>query len=177
MDAPQPAIQDLFVTRIYRADAMAPAQLNGDIEALAMTLAQDDAAGLKWCETHGYPGYTSFASLNDLPWRFAKFARLVKLIDRHCLAYAKSLHWDLRGMRPVCDSLWVNVMPEGGSHTSHLHPNSVISGTYYVTVPEGAGPVVVPAGVSTSVPNRPAQARGRILGLRTRERRCVLSSD
>lgn len=45
-------------------------------------------------------------------------------------------------MRPVCDSLWVNVMPEGGSHTSHIHPNSVISGTYYVTVPAGAGPIV-----------------------------------
>ena len=38
--------------------------------------------------------------------------------------------------------MWVNVMPEGGSHTSHIHPNSVISGTYYVAVPEGAGPIV-----------------------------------
>ena len=42
----------------------------------------------------------------------------------------------------MCNSLWVNVMPEGGSHTSHIHPNSVISGTYYVAVPEGAGPIV-----------------------------------
>ena len=33
-------------------------------------------------------------------------------------------------------------MPEGGSHTSHIHRNSVISGTYYVSVPEGAGPIV-----------------------------------
>jgi uncharacterized protein (TIGR02466 family) len=48
----------------------------------------------------------------------------------------------MRGLRPVCDSLWVNVMAEGGSHTSHLHPNSVLSGTYYVAVPQGAGPIV-----------------------------------
>lgn len=96
----------------------------------------------KWCETHGYPGYTSYASLNDLPWRFPEFASLVKIIDKHALAFAKTLHWDLRGTKPVCDSLWVNVMPEGGSHTSHIHPNSVISGTYYVSVPQGAGPIV-----------------------------------
>ncbi len=128
---------DLFVTRIYRADAIAPVKLNHDIETVCLSLAVDDGAGLRWCEKHGYPGYTSYASLNDLPWRFPEFERLVKIIDRHCLAYAKSLHWDLRGTKPQVDSLWVNVMPEGGSHTSHIHPNSVISGTYYVAVPEG----------------------------------------
>ncbi len=133
---------DLFVTRLYRADRMAPQKLTNAIEALCMSLAVDDTAGLKWCEKHGYPGYTSYASLNDLPWRFPEFARLVKLIDKHCLAYAKELHWDLRGTRPQVDSLWVNVMPEGGSHTSHIHPNSVISGTFYVAVPPGAGPIV-----------------------------------
>lgn len=133
---------DLFVTRIYRADKAGSLKLNGELEVAALSLAADDAAGRRWCEKHGYPGYTSYSSLNDLPWRMPEFACLVKMIDRHALAYARSLHWDLRGNRPICDSLWVNVMPEGGSHTSHIHPNSVISGTYYVAVPEGAGPIV-----------------------------------
>ncbi len=66
----------------------------------------------------------------------------VSIIDKHAAAFAKSLHWDIKGGKPVCDSLWVNVMAEGGSHTSHIHPNAVISGTYYVAVPEGAGPIV-----------------------------------
>ncbi len=140
--APQPSIHDLFVTRIYRAEKIVSAKLNNAVEALSMSLAVDDAAGLKWCEKHGYPGYTSYASLNDLPWRFPEFARLVKAIDKHCLAYAKVLRWDLRCTKPRVDSLWVNVMAEGGSHTSHIHPNSVISGTYYVAVPQGAGPIV-----------------------------------
>ena len=133
---------DLFVTRIYRADDAGSLKLNGELEVAALGLAANDAAGQRWCEKHGYPGYTSYSSLNDLPWRIPEFARLVKVIDRHALAYAKSLHWDLRGNRPICDTLWVNVMPEGGSHTSHIHPNAVISGTYYVAVPEGAGPIV-----------------------------------
>ncbi len=28
---------------------------------------------------------------------------------------------------------------KGGAHAAHLHPHSVLSGTYYVSVPEGAG--------------------------------------
>ena len=134
--------QDLFVTRIYRSEIAGAARLNREVEAVARSLSVDDRAGQRWCEKHGYPGYTSYASLNDLPWRFPEFVRLAKVIDRHALRFAKSLYWDMRGNRPVCDSLWVNVLPEGGSHTSHIHPNSVISGTYYVAVPEGAGPIV-----------------------------------
>ena len=33
---------------------------------------------------------------------------------------------------------WVNVMPRGTAHSLHLHPLSVISGTYYVRMPRGA---------------------------------------
>ena len=135
-------IHDLFVTRLYRAEAITPATLNHELEEIALSLAVEDEDRLKWCDEHGYPGYTSFASLNDLPARSAPYAKLVKLIDKHALGFARELHWDLRGTRPVCDSLWVNVMPEGGSHTSHLHRNAVISGTYYVAVPDGAGPIV-----------------------------------
>jgi len=142
MPGATPKIQDLFATRIYRAEMIAPAILNAGLDSAALSLAAEDRAGQRWCRTHGYPGYTSYASLTGLPQLVPEIGRLVKLIDRHALQYAKALHWDLRGTRPVCDSLWVNVMPEGGSHTSHLHTNAVISGTYYVAVPEGAGPIV-----------------------------------
>ncbi|MDE2383316.1 MAG: hypothetical protein KGO53_01750 [Alphaproteobacteria bacterium] len=135
-------IQSFFPTQIYRADKVASAKLNRELEQASLMLAQDDGAGIKWCEKHGYPGYTSYASLNDLPWRIPAFKALEKVLDRHAAAFAKALHWDLRGGKPVCDSLWVNVLPEGGSHTSHIHTNSVLSGTYYVAVPEGAGPIV-----------------------------------
>jgi uncharacterized protein (TIGR02466 family) len=116
--------------------------LNAALEVAALSLSQDDEAGLKWCEKHGYPGYTSYASLDDLAWRIPAFKQLERAIDKHAAAFAKALHWDLKKQKPRCDSLWVNVMPEGGSHTSHIHPNSVISGTYYVKVPQGAGPIV-----------------------------------
>jgi uncharacterized protein (TIGR02466 family) len=131
-----------FSTHIYRADDAARANLNTELEVAALSLSRDDSAGLRWCAKHGYPGYTSYASLNDLPWRIPAFRKLERILDRHAAAFARALHWDLKGGKPKCDSLWVNVMPEGGHHTSHIHPNSVISGTYYVKVPQGAGPIV-----------------------------------
>ena len=36
------------------------------------------------------------------------------------------------------EDLWINILPEGGTHSSHIHPHSVISGTTYVALPEGA---------------------------------------
>lgn len=135
-------IQSFFPTLVYRADAAAPARLTAELEQSSLVLAQDDKAGIKWCEKHGYNGYTSYASLNDLAWRIPAFKALEKILDRHAARFAKALHWDLRGGKPVCDSLWVNVLPEGGAHSGHIHTNSVISGTYYVTVPPGAGPIV-----------------------------------
>src|SRR3546814_4002589 len=33
---------------------------------------------------------------------------------------------------------WINIMPKGCAHSFHLHPQSVVSGTYYVQTPRGA---------------------------------------
>ena len=135
-------ISNLFPTKLYRADAATSASLNAELEVACLSLSQRDAAGLRWSEKHGYPGYTSYASINDLAARGGVFRKLIRILDKHALDFAKALHWDIRGGKPVCDSIWVNVMPEGGHHTGHIHTNAVISGTYYVKVPAGAGPIV-----------------------------------
>ena len=48
-------------------------------------------------------------------------------------------HLDLSGRKLKLESLWVNVLRPGGGHSGHIHPHSIVSGTFYVTVPEGAG--------------------------------------
>lgn len=130
-------IETLFPTRLYKT-TLPDAALIADIAAASQALALDDAAGQLWCEKNGYPGYTSYASLNDLPWRFSEFKTLTKLIDAHVKAFAKALEFDLGGGKLVMDSLWVNILPEGGFHAAHIHPHSVISGTFYVAVPKSA---------------------------------------
>jgi uncharacterized protein (TIGR02466 family) len=107
-----------------------------------LSLASDDVVGNRWCEKHGYPGYTSYGSQTDLSSRISVFGKLEKILDKHALSFARALQWDIGRAKPICDSMWVNVLPEGGSHTGHIHTNSVISGTYYVKVPDGSGPIV-----------------------------------
>jgi uncharacterized protein (TIGR02466 family) len=142
MAKPGDQIEALYPTLIYHADKAGPVSLNHALAEIAWQLAREDVEGQRWCAKHGYPGYTSYASIDDLAEGFPAYARLEAIIARHAARFAKHLHWDLRGGRPVCDSIWVNILPEGGSHTSHLHTNAVMSGTYYVLVPEGSGALV-----------------------------------
>jgi uncharacterized protein (TIGR02466 family) len=109
------------------------------LRAECEAIAEDDEAGQEWCEENGYPGYTSYSSLNDLPWRSPVFADLEKALDKHVAAFCDDLGFDLQGRKLKCNSLWINILPEGGTHSSHIHPHSVISGTTYVAMPEGAG--------------------------------------
>lgn len=131
-------IENLFVTRLYRGEIGHEDGLLPEIDQACRSLAVDDAAGIRWCRKNGYPGYTSYASLDDLPWRFPVFKALARQLDRHVAAFARDLALDLGGRKLVLDSLWVNVLPEGGAHASHIHPHSVISGTLYVAMPKGA---------------------------------------
>ena len=137
-----PVLDPLFVTKVYRADladgSAKGARLNQEIEAACLSIAEDDTAGQRWSAKNGYPGYTSYASLNDLPWRIPVFGELKQALDKHVAAFAKELEYDLGQGKLQLDSLWINVLPPGGVHTSHIHPHSVVSGTYYVTIPDGA---------------------------------------
>lgn len=130
-------VRSLFATRFYEGDLAAP-DLLADLEDACLSLAQEDEAGRRWSKAHGYKGYTSYASLNDLPARDPRFADLVRLLNRHVAAFAEACAFDLT-RKPKLDSLWVNVLKPGGSHSGHIHPHSIISGTIYVTVPPGAG--------------------------------------
>lgn len=135
-----PQIESLFVTRLYRAalKEYGPPIDPAEFEASCLSIAEDDEAGQDWCEANGYPGYTSYASLTDLPWRFPIFADLVKVLDQHVATFVEDLEFDLDGKPLQLEDLWINILPEGGTHASHIHPHSVISGTTYVTMPAGA---------------------------------------
>ena len=127
--------QALFVTRLYRAGIAPPR----DLEGTCLAIAAEDKAGQRWSREHGYGGYTSYASLNDLPLRASIFADLDAAIARHVATFARELQFDLGVRKLKLDSLWINVMQKGAIHAPHIHPHSVISGTYYVAVPPKSG--------------------------------------
>ena len=132
-------IRSLFVTRLYQSRLAGIDQ--AELEASCLSIAEDDEAGQAWCEKNDFPGYTSYASLTDLPWRFPIFETLKQQLDGHVAAFAKDLAFDLDGRALTLEDLWINILPEGGIHTAHIHPHSVISGTTYVAMPEGASAI------------------------------------
>jgi uncharacterized protein (TIGR02466 family) len=127
----------LFATRLYKARIL-PSQSLGKT---CLAIAAEDRAGQRWSRHHGYGGYTSYASLNDLTRRASPIDELEKKIARHVRAFANELQFDLGRRRLVRDSLWINVMNKGAIHAPHIHPNSIISGTFYVSVPPGSGAI------------------------------------
>lgn len=136
-------IKNLFVTPIYHA---ALSELGDPVDTSELatscwSIAEDDEAGQEWCEENGYPGYTSYASLTDLGWRFPIFADLIKVLDSHVAAFVETLEYDLGDKEIKLEDLWINILPEGGTHSNHIHPHSVISGTTYVSMPDGASAI------------------------------------
>jgi uncharacterized protein (TIGR02466 family) len=129
----------LFVTRLYEAE-LGEDGLLAELAHSIRTLAGDDAAGRRWSDEHRYPGYTSYASLNDLPKRDPSFAELARLLTKHAGAFAQDCAFDL-SRKPKLDSLWVNLLRGSGHHSAHIHPHSFISGTLYVEVPKGSGAI------------------------------------
>ena len=135
-------LRSLFITEVYEGSLAAERgfeAFNSELKDACAMLAAEDRAGRAWCKANGYRGYTSYASLADLPQRASVFGDLKRRLDRAAASYAESLNFDLGGRRLKLDSLWVNVLERGGVHSGHIHPSSGISGTVDVEVPPGSG--------------------------------------
>ncbi|KPF64436.1 hypothetical protein IP88_13700 [alpha proteobacterium AAP81b] len=129
-------VHSLFATPFYEADLAAP-DLLAALATSARSLAADDGAGRRWCRDHHYPGYTSYGSVPDLMVRDPNIAALARALAPHLAAFAAAAHLDL-AKRLRIDNIWVNILRPRGGHSGHIHPHSVISGTFYVEIPEGA---------------------------------------
>ena len=132
----------LFSTPLYHASLAETGSFDMDeLEKSCWSIAQDDEAGQKWCDENNYPGYTSYASLSDLTWRSPFFEELKNLLDLHVKTFVEELDFDLEGRNLKLEDLWINILPEGGNHSAHIHPNSVISGTTYISMPSGSSAI------------------------------------
>ena len=133
------ASRNLFATLLYSGD-LADQALLANLARSIRSLAEEDGAGRRWSREHRYQGYTSYASLDDLPKRDPAFADLARQLTRNAAAFADECAFGL-GRKPRLDSLWVNLLKSSGQHSGHIHPHSIISGTLYVEAPAGSGSI------------------------------------
>ncbi|CAN5626953.1 TIGR02466 family protein [soil metagenome] len=115
--------------------------LRKELARESQILRKIDVAGHDW-STENYPrGFTTYGSMDQLHRSSPTFQELEKKLNRHVAAFSRKQSWDLDGGRLAMSSCWVNIMPSGATHSLHLHPLSVVSGTFYVSLPKGSSPI------------------------------------
>lgn len=112
-----------------------------DLKAEILKMMRVDLAGQKWSKQHYQNGYTSYGSWDQMHRMSSTFEALQKKIDLEVEKFIRSLDYDLPRKSLKMDSCWVNVMPENTLHTSHIHPHSVLSGTFYVDIPQNSSAI------------------------------------
>lgn len=136
-------VHSFFPTLIYQAPLLARGgeDLRRELRRECAQIRDYDRAGRQWSGQHYPGGYTSYGSMDRLHQFSSTFDALRQRIDRHVRRYAGQLEWDLRGRSLVMTDCWANIMPRGTAHSFHLHPQAVVSGSYYVSTPRGAAPI------------------------------------
>lgn len=137
-------IHSLFPTYLYNAPLLKKglskkSELKKSLIEEISRLQEIDELGNKWCKKNYRGGYTSYSTYDKLFFSSSTFGDLKKWIDPHVAKFIKYAEMDIGIKDLTMSHCWVNVMPNAVTHTMHIHPLSVISGTFYVSVPKGSG--------------------------------------
>lgn len=80
-------------------------------------------------------GWHSDDQLHQLPG----FHEIAQIIGKTCAACAAHLNFDFEKFELVMKEMWLNKNATHQFNRAHLHPNSMLSGSYYVQTPENCG--------------------------------------
>lgn len=136
-------IKTLFPSFVYYAPLKKESltKLNREIKLESHKIAEIDEEGLKWSKKNYKGGFTSYGSMAELHRFSTTFEILEKEINKHVRKYVKHLEMDIDPRELKMSTCWVNIMPTDVIHTNHIHPLSVISGTYYVQTPKNCSSI------------------------------------
>lgn len=131
------SVQSLFPTLIYFAPLLQRGgqKLLKEIQTECYQVKEYDEEGREWSKKNYVGGYTSYHSLSDMHYMSSTFRTLKEHIDKHVQKYAEELDFQCQDEELTMTDCWINMMPAQTTHSSHIHPLSVISGTYYVQCP------------------------------------------
>lgn len=136
-------IHTLFPSFVYESPLTPKSvkKMNQEIVTEAFQFKKMDHEGRLWSEQNYPRGYTSYGSIDNIHKISSTFEGLEKMIRRHVFKYARFLEMDINPKQLQMSSCWINIMPPSVTHTMHIHPLSVISGTYYVQTPKNCSAI------------------------------------
>ena len=85
-----------------------------------------------------------------------QFTDLISFVRQKLLKVALHNNY-IDGLECVIVNMWANINPPGGYNQSHIHPNSLFSGVYFVKTPQNSGNLMLydpRPGVQQSMPPR-----------------------
>jgi len=130
----------LFATQIYhqKLSPSIPAFKKHlrSIEEEVYQIMNMDTAGVIWSEKNYKNGYTSYSSQDQLHQLSSTFSDLEQQIRKHVGRYLRQLDYNASPKDLIMTDFWANIMATNTIHTAHIHPQSVISGTFYVSTPK-----------------------------------------
>ncbi len=124
--------KDWFPTPIWHFILDNCQQLNETLLQEINAEQQRDRKGEQWSNILGWH------SASNLHQR-ASFAQFNSMIGANVLEVANCLHWDLQRFSLELKSCWAIVNGKLASNSVHNHPNSILSGVYYLQAPENSG--------------------------------------
>jgi len=132
-------VHQFFPTQVYTAPLQrgGSREFNRQLLRESRQIREDDAAGRRWSAKNYAGGYTSYASSHRLQLVSPTFELLQRKLRRHVQAFTAALQWDLGGRELSMTDCWVNILSRQAGHGLHLHPLSILSGTYYIHTPRG----------------------------------------
>ena len=125
---------DIFPTRLWSFDLpeLAPRQAAWTQAVQALRAQSPEPAGRS-----NRQGWNSEATLFSRP----EFAPLHQACAAAFRDVFKAMQADAKFKRFRLEA-WANVHDQGGYNTVHVHPGAQLSGSFYLTLPEGSGAIV-----------------------------------
>jgi len=111
-------------------------KFNQELIKECYALKKMDSQGLAWSKNHYLGGYTSYSSYSNLHTWSSSFQTLESKINPFAQQFLESLGYDTKNKNIQMTSFWVNIMGHQTTHSWHIHPRSVVSGSYYVQIPK-----------------------------------------
>ena len=120
-------LKNIFKVPIYRVE------LNFDVKKLQSFCKE-------WQRNHSGEsktnrgGYQSSSLTKDDPLIYS----LIQELEYHSTSFANEF---INNQKQRVDNLWININGYKDSNAPHTHPNSILSGAYYVSTPKDCGDI------------------------------------
>ncbi|MDX2256490.1 MAG: TIGR02466 family protein [Pseudanabaenaceae cyanobacterium bins.39] len=125
---------DWFPTPVWHFEIANYQQINAVLIEEIWAEQEKDRDGEKWSNILGWH------SVNDLHKR-DRFQVFTKIIYTNVAEVAQFLQWDLQKFSLNITTCWAIINGKFASNSVHNHPNSILSGVYYLKTPENCGSI------------------------------------